>query len=164
MKRLFLIGGTMGIGKTTVSQCIKETLPNAVFLDGDWCWDASPFQVTDETKKMVMENICFLLNSFIHCPAYDNIVFCWVMHEQAIIDSILERLDRRDCSVKSVSLLASEESLTERMMSDVQKGLRTHQDIERSIARLPLYDSLNSQKVVTDGKSVRAIAEEIIME
>ena len=51
MKTLYLIGGTMGVGKTTVCQLLKQDLPNSVFLDGDWCWDASPFQVTDETKQ-----------------------------------------------------------------------------------------------------------------
>ena len=51
MKRLYLIGGTMGVGKTTVCQILKKQLPGSVFLDGDWCWDSSPFQVTQETKK-----------------------------------------------------------------------------------------------------------------
>ena len=59
MKTLYMVGGTMGIGKTTVCQQLKQDLPNSVFLDGDWCWDASPFQVTDETKAMVTNNICF---------------------------------------------------------------------------------------------------------
>ncbi len=52
-----------------------------------------PFQVTKETKRMVMENICFLLNNYIKCSAYENIVFCWVMHEQSIIDDILSHLN-----------------------------------------------------------------------
>ncbi|MBO4783943.1 MAG: AAA family ATPase, partial [Lachnospiraceae bacterium] len=56
MKTIYLIGGTMGVGKTTVSQQLKKELPNSVFLDGDWCWDADPFQVTEETKAMVMRN------------------------------------------------------------------------------------------------------------
>ena len=50
MKTIYIIGGTMGVGKTTVSQQLKKELPNSVFLDGDWCWDANPFQVTEETK------------------------------------------------------------------------------------------------------------------
>ena len=29
MKRLYLIGGTMGVGKTTVCQNLKRLLPNA---------------------------------------------------------------------------------------------------------------------------------------
>ena len=43
VKKLFIIGGTMGIGKSTVSQILKQKLPNSVFLDGVWCWDSSPF-------------------------------------------------------------------------------------------------------------------------
>lgn len=39
MKRIYLIGGTMGVGKTSVCQPLKKRLKNAVFLDGDWCWD-----------------------------------------------------------------------------------------------------------------------------
>lgn len=62
MKNLYIVGGTMGVGKTAVCQQLKRILPNSVFLDGDWCWDADPFQVTDETKSMVTDNICYLLN------------------------------------------------------------------------------------------------------
>ena len=65
MKKLFIIGGTMGVGKSTVSQILKRKLPNSVFLDGDWCWDASPFQVTPETKEMVVKNIWAVLNNFL---------------------------------------------------------------------------------------------------
>ena len=32
MKTIYLIGGTMGVGKTTVSQQLKKELPNSVFL------------------------------------------------------------------------------------------------------------------------------------
>ena len=88
-----MIGGTMGVGKTATCQYLKRLLDRCVFLDGDWCWDMSPFQVTRETKKMVMENIRFLLNNFIRCSEYENIIFCWVMHEQKIMDDILSGLD-----------------------------------------------------------------------
>ena len=93
MKTLYLIGGTMGVGKTTVSQQLKRDLHNSVFLDGDWGWNASPFQVNYETKAMALRNICYLLNSFIHCSAYENVIFCWIMHEQSIIDGIISKLE-----------------------------------------------------------------------
>ena len=57
MKNLYIIGGTMGVGKTTVSQIMKMKLCNSVFLDGDWCWDSNPFRVTEETKEMVIQYI-----------------------------------------------------------------------------------------------------------
>lgn len=46
----------MGVGKTTVSQNLKIKLRNSVLLDGDWCWDMHPFQVTEETKNMVINS------------------------------------------------------------------------------------------------------------
>ena len=161
MKNLYIIGGTMGVGKTTVCQQLKKQLNNSVFLDGDWCWDASPFRVTEETKAMVTENICFLLNNFLRCSAYENVIFCWVMHEQSIIDSILERLGTDNVSVKCVSLICSEATLRTRLQKDIKAGIRTPDVLERSLARLEKYASLNTVKINTDGKTVNEIAEEI---
>ena len=162
MKTLYLIGGTMGVGKTTVSQQLKQDLPNSVFLDGDWCWDASPFQVTEETKAMVADNICYLLNSFLHCSAYENVIFCWVMHQQSIIDSILEKLDAKNCDVKCISLITDEINLRKRLTADVENGIRTADVIDRSVARISLYHTLDTVKIDTSNKTVQMIADEII--
>ena len=162
MKTLYLIGGTMGVGKTTVSQQLKQDLPNSVFLDGDWCWDASPFQVTEETKAMVTDNICYLLNSFLHCSAYENVIFCWVMHQQSIIDSILEKLDAKNCDVKCISLIIDEINLRKRLSADVKNGIRTADVIDRSVARISLYQTLDTIKIDTSNKTVQMIADEII--
>ena len=161
MKTLYLIGGTMGVGKTAVSQQLKRDLPNCVFLDGDWCWDASPFQVTDETKAMVEDNICYLLNQFLHCSAYENVIFCWVMHQQAIIDSILARLDTADVRVKCISLLADEPTLRMRLTADVERGIRAEDVIPRSIGRIPLYQALKTVKIDTNERTIPEIAREI---
>ena len=147
MKTLYMIGGTMGVGKTTVCQILKHELNRAVFLDGDWCWDADPFQVNDETKEMVVRNICFLLNSFIHCSAYENIVFGWVMHRQEIMDDVLSRLDLSACEVRAISLVCSPEALRERLEKDVRAGIRKQDVIDRSIERLPLYEEMKTLKI-----------------
>lgn len=161
MKTIYLVGGTMGVGKTAVCRELKRLLPNSVFLDGDWCWDAHPFQVNEETKAMVMQNICFLLNQFIRCSAYDNIVFCWVMHEQSILDAILENLDQTNCRAVGISLLCSPAILQERLEKDIRNGVRTADILQRSFARIPMYDRLDTVKINTDGKRVREIAERI---
>jgi len=152
----------MGAGKTAVCQRMKRKLENSVFLDGDWCWDAHPFQVTDETKEMVIRNICFLLNQFIHCSVYDHIIFCWVMHEQRIIDAILAGIDAADCRLKIVSLMCRPDTLRRRLEKDILNGVRTEDAIGRSLERLPLYDKLDTIKVHTDGRSIDDIADSII--
>ena len=97
----------MGVGKTTVCEILNQKLDKSVFLDGDWCWRSNPFQVTEETKKMVVENICFLLNQFINCPAYKNIIFCWVMHKQEVIDNIVSKLNLENCRIKIIYIWKS---------------------------------------------------------
>lgn len=162
MKKLYLVGGTMGVGKTTVCQILKKKMDKAVFLDGDWCWDADPFLVNDDTKKMVMENISFLLNNFIHCSYYDNIIFCWVMHEQEIINQLLERLDTKECTIKIISLLCREKQLVDRLKKDVCLGLRTAEVIKRSVERIPLYDKLQTEKIDTSEITVEQTADIIL--
>lgn len=147
MKNLYMIGGPMGVGKTTVCQLLKKRLPKAVFLDGDWCWDADPFVVTEETRAMVEDNICHVLNSFIRCTEYENVIFCWVMHRQEIIDGILDRLDTSKCRVRTVSLVCGEGALRERLGRDIERGLREADVIERSVQRLPLYEELDTIKL-----------------
>jgi len=126
---------------------MKNKLRNSVFLDGDWCWDMHPFQVTEETKQMVMENICFLLNNFIKCSVYENIIFCWVMHEQAIIDDIVSHLDTAKCKVHPISLVCNEEALQTRLKGDVVAGIREEGVVRRSIERITLYEKLKTAKV-----------------
>lgn len=161
MKTLYMIGGTMGVGKTTVCQQLKRDLPRCVFLDGDWCWDANPFQVTKETKAMVIDNICHLLNNFVECSAYENIVFCWVMHKQFIINSIIERINLRHCVTKCISLIVNENELRNRLINDIEKGIRTEDIIKRSVARIPMYHKLNTIKIDTNKKNVQMIVDEI---
>lgn len=161
MKTLYLIGGTMGVGKTTVSQLLKNKLPNAVFLDGDWCWDSNPFQVTEETKRMVMDNICYLLNSFLRCSTYENIIFCWVMHEQAILDALVSRLETAEVKVKTISLICDASALRTRLQKDVDAGIREVDVIRRSLAKLPLYQTMDTKKIDVSALTPFQTAEHI---
>ena len=102
MKTIYLIGGTMGVGKTTESQ-----------------------------------------------------------HQQSIIDSILEKLDTQNCEVKCVSLIADEANLRKRLTKDVEKGIRSEDVIERSVARILMYKTLNTIKIDTNEKLVSMVANEI---
>ncbi len=161
VKQLIMISGTMGVGKTAAGLELKKLLPAAVFLDGDWCWDMDPFIVTDETKTMVQDNIVFLLNRFLHCSAFERIIFCWVMHQQEIIDGLLARLDTKDCQVHVFSLICSPECLAQRIQKDIAAGCRTPDVWERTLARLPLYDRLDTVKIQTDALTPRETAQAI---
>lgn len=147
MKHLYFISGTMGVGKTAVCKILNNKLEQSVFLDGDWCWNMSPFTVNDETKNMVIENICFVLNNFLKCSQYKNIIFCWVMHTQNIIDDILSNLNLKNCVLHNISLVCTKEELKKRLEKDVIRNIREKDIIQKSIERLPLYSVLDTLKI-----------------
>ena len=147
------------IGKTTTSKELQKLLPKCVFLDGDWCWDMLPFIITDETKSMVIDNISYLLNSFIFCSEYENIIFCWVMHEQSILDDVLSRLNKNDCIVYKFSIVCSEQSLITRITGDIRQGIRSEDVIERSVPRLSNYYRMDTEKIDVSEISAKEAAE-----
>ena len=163
-KTLYLIGGPMGVGKTTVCRELNRMPPASVMLDGDWCWCADPFQVTPETKRMVLDNICHLLGNFLRCSAYENVIFCWVMHERAIIDEILGRLPIEKCSAefRLVSLVAHEDELRRRIEGDVRAGLRDEEAVARSLSYLPRYRNLDTELIDTTGLTPHEVAARIV--
>ena len=161
MKTLYLVGGPMGVGKTTVSRELLKSLSRCAFLDGDWCWTMQPFTVTDETKAMVMDNITHTLGNFLRCSEFENIVFCWVMHQQQIIEDILSRLPLDGVRAVRVSLVCAPEVLSERIRRDIDAGLRDESNIARALSYLPLYDEVKSVKVDTSVLSAAETAEQI---
>ena len=147
MKNLIIVGGTMGVGKTATGRELQKILPRNVFLDGDWCWDMRPFVVTGETKKMVESNIAHLLNNFLDCSEFENVIFCWVLHEQKILDDLTARLNRKGCTIHCFSLVSNKQALSERLSHDIAGRKREPDIIERSVARIPLYDALDTVKI-----------------
>ena len=94
-----------------------------------------------------MDNIVACLANFLACSDIDSIAFCWVMHKQAIIDEILSRLDVTTMRVVGMPLVCDEQTLRDRLMRDVDAGLRESDVVERSAARLTLYASLKTTMV-----------------
>ena len=103
---------------------------------------------------MVLENIRFLLGQFLRCSAFENIVFCWVMHEQEIIDAILDGLELSGYHVRVISLICEEEELRKRLQKDVDAGLR--------VARIGLYEKLGTEKIDVSGLTPERTAEKIL--
>ena len=147
MKKLILLNGTMGAGKTAICQELLKLLQPGVFLDGDWCWNMNPFIVNDETKQMVLKNISFMLNSFINCSEYEYIIFCWVMHQEEIINEILKNLKLENTKTFTFTLMLTEAALTKRLMKDIDQHKRTFDVLERSIERIDLYKNMNTIKI-----------------
>lgn len=102
---------------------------------------------------MVTGNIVYLLRNFLRCSAYETVIFGWVMHQREIIDGLLEQLQDLDFRFYLFTLTLSEGALRARLEHDIANGVRSADVIERSVARLPLYDTMDSIKI--DVSSIR---------
>lgn len=161
MKRLIIVNGTMGVGKTATCKELNKRLNNSVWLDGDWCWMMDPFIVNEENKKMVKDNIIFLLNNFISNSNIENIIFNWVIHDESIIEEILAELRNIEYDLEKITLICSRSELKRRISKDIDAGNRDIACLERSLNYLDLYKDMNTEKFDTSGKNIDEVVEEI---
>ncbi|MCO7125393.1 AAA family ATPase [Sporolactobacillus shoreicorticis] len=160
MKKLIMVNGIMGVGKSTISEKLADRLMPSVYLDGDWCWKMNPWAFTEENKRMVISNITYLLNAYLSNSGFRYIIFCWVMHQEQIIEEILSRL-HGDYELHKISLICSEDVLRSRIMQDVRKGMRTADSIEASIVRMQCYKEMNTVKIDVSDLTATEAAERI---
>ena len=126
------------MGKSTLAAKLLSLLEQSVWLDGDDVWRMNPFLVTEKTKAMVENNIVSVLNEFIKAR-FSYILFTWVLHEDAISEKILEKLDQTAYETLQYTLVCSEQALTQRLEKD--------RDRDRNVSLA--LDRLRSSRKVT---------------
>lgn len=156
-KKLIIINGVPGAGKTSVAKVLNKRLDRSVWLDGDWCWMMNPFVVNDENKAMVESNIYHLLNNFLKNSSYRHVVFNWVIGHDPLMEKILSNIDTRDSLIYKFSLVCDENILRQRMIKDG----RGKDQIEDSLNRQSNYYSMNTIKVDTSNLSISEVVNEI---
>lgn len=162
MKRLYILCGAMGVGKSATGRALRDLLPDCAFLDGDWCWDMHPFRVTEETKELVLGNIAFLLNRFLRCSACGHVILAWVLHRQEVLDALLEQVDTAGGAVRPISLVCRPEVLRARIGADIAAGRRDAGAAERALAYLPLCRELHTQHIDTSELTPEQAARRIL--
>ncbi|GAA0103731.1 AAA family ATPase [Paraclostridium sordellii] len=160
-KKLIIINGVMGVGKTSVSKALYKQLDNSFWLDGDNCWMMNPFEVTSENKYMVIDNITYLINNFIKNSKSKYIILNWVIHTDEIMDSILYKINMDKIDLYKITLICDEDTLVKRIKKDIKSGIRDEDNIIRSLDKLKLYKNMNTLKIDTANKSIDEIVENI---
>ncbi|MFR1905101.1 MAG: AAA family ATPase [Clostridium neonatale] len=90
-KKLIIINGVMGVGKTTICKVLYKKLNNSFWLDGDNCWMMNPFVVNEENKAMVLDNIVHVLNNFLKNSSTEYVLFNWVIPTDDIMKDVLDK-------------------------------------------------------------------------
>ncbi|MBC8384355.1 MAG: AAA family ATPase [Candidatus Cloacimonetes bacterium] len=157
-KKLIIINGTIGVGKTAVCERLYKELENSIWLEGDWCWKMNPFKVTEENKRMVEDNITHLLQNFLQNPNFEYVIFSWIIHREFIYNIILDKLQSLDFEVIKITLMCSPEELQRRL----KKDKRSDEEITKSLEYLNYYPKMDSIKIDTTGKFIPEVVEEVL--
>lgn len=161
-KKLIIVNGTMGVGKTATCKELNKHLVNSVWLDGDWCWMMNPFIANDENRNMVISNITYLLRSFLTNSSFEYVIFNWVIHMENIFNDVLQPLSDLDFDVIKITLTCSEETLRKRISKDIELNLRDESSINRSVERLELYKNMSTEKIDTSDISISEAVNRIM--
>src|ERR1700733_9759398 len=95
-----------------------------------------------------------------------RIIFCWVFHEQHILNGLINALNLNGCTAHCFSLVSAEQALVERLSHDIAAGKRGSDITERSVARISLYDDIDTVKIdvstISPADAARRITEHTV--
>ena len=84
------------------------------------------------------------------------------MHEQSILDDLKSRLPLDGVTLHALTLTLSREQLIARLNGDIRRGIRTPDVLDRSLARLPLYQRMDTVKIDGGSLTPRETAELVL--
>ena len=153
-KKLIIINGPPGIGKTTTCKKLQILLQRSVWLDGDWCWMSNPWTVTEETKRMAENNMAFLLNSFLNCSEYEFILYSWIFRSDELFGIIFNKMKSNDFMLYKYTLTCSQDAFLKRL----EDAGRDKRQFPMCIESLFQCESTESENIDTTHSSVEEVA------
>lgn len=162
MKKLIIITGPMGVGKTTVGKNLSDKISRSAFIDGDWCLNIHPFVGNRETKNMAIDNIVHMIKNYNKCSECDSVVLGWVMSENTI-NKIVSGIADMDFQIFCFTLTVSGQALIQRWKNDVETEWRTNEELNNSLVSLEDYlNRKNTHIIDTSDISADGVLEQIL--
>ena len=161
MKKVIILNGPIGVGKTTVGKMLCNKLNKSAFLDGDCCFDLHPFVANKETKNMAIDNITYMIKNYLKCTHCDFVVFNWVMDQIDVYQKIIDNIDSPNIRLYEITLFCSESALEDRWFKDTICEWRNDEWLSVSKKSLTYFAGLDTFKVDTSNKKAGDIVEEL---
>lgn len=94
IKKLILIIGPNGVGKTTTAEILLQKLSKSAYVDADWCRAINPFSFTNATKYAVVKNIYSLFKNYFLCEDIKYVIFPYGFHgeRKQIFEQVISSL------------------------------------------------------------------------
>ncbi len=163
MKRLIVIIGPNGVGKSTTAQSLLNQISRSAYVDSDWCRVINPFPATDETRKAITDNIYCLLRNYLVCKDIQTVIFPYGFHgdRKARFDEVMQRLNDNhiEFSMKFVIIKCTLEENIKRAKKDRREEERIWRGIKNTFH---FYDDYQYPVIDTTNLSPKQAAARIM--
>lgn len=163
MKRLILICGANGIGKSTACKLLNERLDGSAFIDSDYCRCMNPFSFSKEEIEVVISNISNMMINYFRLDTINNVIFQYGFHgaRKQIFDRILEQLNENGIifEFKPIILGCELEENIRRMQHDNRGADRIRRGV---INTRTIYDEYDYPRIDTTSLDVPQTVDRIM--
>lgn len=163
MKKLILILGANGVGKSTTAEMLLQKLVKCAYIDADWCRAINPFPFTDATRTAVSNNIYSLFKNYLLCDDIEFIVFPYGFHgeRKQLFEQVLSRLEQEGIVFELCPIILK--CCKEENIKRALKDGRDRERIERGIRNtFSFYDKYTYPSIDITYLEPNEVAEKIV--
>ena len=158
MKKLVLVTGPVGVGKTSVCEQVFKSLDDCAWLDADWCWMVNPWRAKTPNQKTCAEDLfARILRGYLVDPNIHIALFSWVMHAAWMFDLVSSPLSDIDLEIYRIALVCDQAQHVDRMRNDDRRD----EQISATDSSEEFYN-LGAKVIDTTGQSITETAESAI--
>ena len=120
---IIIINGSLGVGKSSVSQELHYKFEKSVYLDGDFIGYVHPFEIYDQARIDHLYRTLALLVGFHQQNGYHNFVINYVFESPGSLKDLIDRLAPLDSSIHTYWLTCDEAEQASRIRGRGQDQL-----------------------------------------
>lgn len=163
MKRLLLLCGANGIGKSTASAELLKKLPHSAYVDSDYCRMTNPPIFNEELIRLNYKNILAMMENSFACGEIQNVIFPFGFHghRKQLFEALLEELRQKGIRFELVLVLLYCE-----LEENIRRARADGRDEERirrgiSYSRI-VYENTDYPRIDVTGLTAEETADAIL--
>ena len=162
MKKIILIVGPNGVGKSSTAKILLSMVVNSAYVDANYCRAINPFPFTQETKKAVTENIYCMIRNYLKCIDIKTVIFPYSFQgeRKEIWDNVVKKLNEENLEFEICPLVlkcSREENIRRARLDN-----RDEERIERGMLNTyAFYNDIEYPMIDTTNMNESEVADEI---
>lgn len=162
---IIIINGSLGVGKTSISEELLWKYEKTVMLDGDALGNVNPFDIYDQNRIQHLYKTIELLVKFHNDAGFDNIIINYVFESSESLRQLIELLTPVDRNIFSFWITCEEEiqrnRIIKRNRDNIEWELKRFSELQR-IQRIASQKGFIGNEINSSNISVNEIGNTIV--